>query len=82
MFPSFSKQENELGQLKREYQNVCLEQGQGSQEAKNLESKIQSLSAELKQNKDALKKCTIIINNQLYSFRTYRGHDKHFWNIS
>lgn len=47
-------QEDELEALRREYANVVLEQGKTSQEAKQLEGKIGSLSNELTKNKKKL----------------------------
>lgn len=51
---AISKQETELGLLKEQYQNVYLEQGKNSKEAKALASQIDKLSSELKENKDKL----------------------------
>lgn len=47
-------QQDELQRLQREYANVVLEQGKTSTEARQLESKISSLSGELKENKKRL----------------------------
>lgn len=47
-------QETELTQLRDEYTNVILEQGEASSEAADLRSKIQSLNDELKDNKSTL----------------------------
>ena len=47
-------QEDELEKLRREYANVVLEQGKYSSDAKQLESKISSLSGELNKNKKKL----------------------------
>ena len=49
-----SSQEDDLEALRREYANVVLEQGRTSREAKALEGKIGSLSAELGKNKKKL----------------------------
>ena len=51
---TISSQEDELEELRREYANVVLEQGRTSREAKALENKIGSLSAELTKNKGKL----------------------------
>ena len=51
---TISGQEDELEALRREYTNVVLEQGKTSKEAKQLESKIGSLSGELSENKKKL----------------------------
>lgn len=48
-------QQDELQRLRREYANVALEQGQTSQEAKQLESKINSLSGELAENEKRMR---------------------------
>lgn len=48
-------QQDELEKLRREYANVVLEQGKTSTEAKQLESKINSLSGELGQNEKKLR---------------------------
>lgn len=47
-------QERELSALKSEYQNVVLEQGKNSKEAKELAGNISSLSQELSENKRKL----------------------------
>lgn len=47
-------QQTELKQLKQEYANVVVEQGRGSSAAKDLDTKIRSLSIELGQNKEKL----------------------------
>lgn len=47
-------QEKDLAALKKEYANVVLEQGKGSKEAKDLAKQIETLSGELKENKDKL----------------------------
>lgn len=49
-------QESTLKSLKRQYAAVCLEQGETSDEAKDLAKKIKNLSGELKDNKDKLSK--------------------------
>ena len=48
-------QQDELSALRREYANVALEQGQNSDEAKQLESRIGSLSKELAKNERSLR---------------------------
>ena len=49
-----SSQEDDLEALSREYANVVLEQGKSSKEAKQLASKISSLSGDLNKNKNKL----------------------------
>lgn len=51
---TISGQENTLDSLKNEYKNVVLEQGKNSQAAKELSAEIETLSGELKDNKDKL----------------------------
>lgn len=51
---TIKKQESELKSLQCEYTNVVLSQGKGSDEAKALASKIQSLNSELNENKTKL----------------------------
>ena len=47
---TINSQQDELADLRREYANVVLEQGKNSEEARQLESKIGSLSRELAKN--------------------------------
>lgn len=49
------KQEQDLENLKEQYTNVVLEQGKGSKEAKELQSKIKELNSALGNNKSKLK---------------------------
>ena len=49
------KQEQDLEDLKEQYTNVVLEQGKGSKEAKELQSKIKELNSALGNNKSKLK---------------------------
>lgn len=51
---TISGQENTLSALKSEYANVVLEQGRGSQAAKDLASQISELSGELSDNQTKL----------------------------
>lgn len=51
---TISGQENTLSALKSEYANVVLEQGKNSKAAKELGAEIETLSSELKDNKDKL----------------------------
>jgi len=51
---TISGQENTLNALKSEYANVVLEQGRGSQAAKDLASQISELSGELSDNQTKL----------------------------
>lgn len=50
-----NSQQDELSALRREYANVALEQGENSEEARQLESKIGSLSRELAKNERQLR---------------------------
>ena len=50
-----SEQKSELERLKTEYKNVALEQGTGSQEAKELKAKIDELNGELNENEAKLR---------------------------
>ena len=50
-----SSQENELATLRRQYANVALEQGESSDEARQLANRIDDLSGELKENRQKLK---------------------------
>lgn len=50
-----SEQEDTLNTLRRSYANVVLEQGEGSDAAKDLASQIQKVSSELDDNQEALK---------------------------
>lgn len=52
------EQETTLNSLKNEYQNVVLEQGKTSTEARKLMKDITNLSKELKENKDTLQDST------------------------
>lgn len=47
-------QQSELASLRRQYANVALEQGESSAEARQLENRINSLSGELRENKQKL----------------------------
>lgn len=49
-----NSQQSELSALRREYANVVLEQGESSDEARQLASRISDLSGELNQNKQKL----------------------------
>lgn len=49
------EQEEKLGDLETQYKDVCLKQGQSSDEAKKLADRIKTLSSGLKINKDILK---------------------------
>jgi phage-related minor tail protein len=49
-----SSQEDELAALRRQYANVALEQGESSDEARQLANRISDLSGELNQNKQKL----------------------------
>ncbi|MEE5993664.1 MAG: phage tail tape measure protein [Oscillospiraceae bacterium] len=49
-----SRQKSELDELKQKYANVAAEKGKDSEEAKNLASKIATLSGELKENRNKL----------------------------
>ena len=49
-----NSQEDELSALRREYANVALEQGESSEEARQLANRISDLSGELNQNKQKL----------------------------
>lgn len=51
---TIAEQEKELNTLKSAYSNVALEQGKGSDEARELASQISTLSGELNQNKSKL----------------------------
>jgi len=48
------KQQSELDELKQKYINVASSQGKDSEEAKELAGQIQSLSGELRENRDKL----------------------------
>ena len=48
------KQQSELDELKQKYINVASSQGKDSEEAKELAGQIQSLSSELRENRDKL----------------------------
>lgn len=51
---TISEQKNELSKLGTEYKSVVLEQGNSSDEAKELKEKIYSLNSELKENEKSL----------------------------
>lgn len=51
---TIAKQESELQDLTDEYTKIVLSQGKGSEEAKELASKISELNGDLQQNKDKL----------------------------
>lgn len=53
-------QEEELSSLKKAYMDVALSQGKESEEAKNLENKIEQLSSELQENKEKLQAAVYI----------------------
>lgn len=50
-----SSQQDELAALRRQYANVALEQGESSDEARQLANRISDLSGELNQNRQQLK---------------------------
>lgn len=51
---TIASQQDELLKLKEEYKNIVLEQGEGSREAKNLASQMQSLNKELDDSKKTM----------------------------
>lgn len=51
---AISEQEDELNRLKRAYVNAVLEQGESSQEARDLRQQISSLNRELNDNRNTL----------------------------
>lgn len=58
-----SDQQTELDSLKNKYTDLVLEQGESSDEAKQLASEIQELSQELRQNKQKLEQATQAAGN-------------------
>lgn len=58
-----SDQQTELDSLKSKYTDLVLEQGESSDEAKQLASEIQELSQELRQNKQKLEQATQAAGN-------------------
>lgn len=57
------EQETELKQLKDEYTNVVLEQGESSKEAKTLAKEMESLNSDLKQSKKQMDKAESAAND-------------------
>ena len=49
-----NRQQNELNELKEKYRNLVLEQGQSTQEARQLATQISNLSGELNENRNRL----------------------------
>lgn len=58
-----SEQKSQLEKLKTEYKNVALEQGTGSQEARELKAKIDELNGELNENEAKLKDVDSALEN-------------------